>query len=146
MKNQENNVETITIEQQLSVEELEKATKQLVNIVHELKDLEEEQKDINKGFNDRKKSLKEILNIRGEEALTAIRKTEINVTKRVNAKTNEFEYVDIETEIVVKREPFLLPPAPLFEQPKDDNIQDIDSEDISFVDAIDEEIDESVLV
>jgi hypothetical protein len=130
MKNQENNIETITIEQKMSVEELEKATKQLVNIVHELKDIEEEQKEVNKGFNDRKKSLKEILNIRGEEALTAIRKTEINVTKRVNTQTNEFEYVDIETEEVVKREPFLLPPAPLFDTSNNDDIETIVSVDV----------------
>jgi hypothetical protein len=115
MKNQENNIETITIEQKMSVEELEKATKRLVEIVHELRDLEEEQKDINKGFNDRKKSLKEIMNIKGEEALTAIRKVQVNVTRRVNSTTNEYEFVDVETQEIVKTEPFLLPPAPLFD-------------------------------
>lgn len=117
MKNQE----TITIEQKLSVEELEKATKQLVDTLKELKVVEAEQKDYNKILADRKKSLNAIIDIRGEEALTAIRKTEISVTKRINTQTNEFEYVDVETEEIVKREPFLLPPAPLF----DGSIEDV---------------------
>jgi hypothetical protein len=115
MKNQEQNTETITVEQKLSVEELEKVSQQLASLVHEYKAIEDEQKDVNKGYNDRKKTLKETMNIRADEVETAIRKTQVNVTKHQNTRNGTWEYVDEETGDVVKTEPLLLPPAPLFD-------------------------------
>ena len=115
MKKHETNIETITLEQKLSVEELEKSSQKLANQVHTLSDLKAEKADVNKSFNERIKSVESIMEITAQEVETAIRKTEVDVTKRANTKTNEWEFVDEETGEVVKREPYLLAPAPLFE-------------------------------
>ena len=115
MKKYETNIEVITIEQKLSVEELEKSSQKLANQVHTLSDLKAEKAESNKSFNERIKSIESIMEITAQEVETAIRKTEVNVTKRANTKTNEWEFLDEESGEIVKREPYLLNPAPLFD-------------------------------
>lgn len=115
MKKQEANIEIITIEQKLSVEELEKSSQKLANQVHTLSDLKAEKSESNKSFNERIKSIESIMEIMAEEVETAIRKTQVNVTRKANTNTNEWEFLDEETGEIVKREPYLLNPAPLFD-------------------------------
>ena len=46
---------------------------------------------------------------------TAIRKVSLNTKVKNNTTDNVWEFVDEETGEIVKREPYLLPPAPLFD-------------------------------
>jgi len=115
MKKQETNIETITIEQKLSVEELEKSSQKLANQVRTLSDLKAEKADSNKAFNEQIKSIESIMEIMAVEVETAIRKTQVNVTRKANTNTKEWEFLDEETGEIVKREPYLLNPAPLFD-------------------------------
>ena len=55
------------------------------------------------------------MEIMAVEVETAIRKTQVNVTRKANTNTNEWEFLDEETGEIVKREPYLLNPAPLFD-------------------------------
>ncbi len=115
MKKLETNIETITIEQRLSVEELEKSSQHLANLVHEMENIEREQADQNKVYSELKKEVKAKMKLRADEVETAIRKTQVNVTRRQNTNDNVWEFVDEETGEILKREPYLLPPAPLFD-------------------------------
>jgi hypothetical protein len=83
--------------------------------VHNLTDLKAEKASVNKSFNERIKSIESIMEITAQEVETSIRKTQVEVTRRANTNTNEWEFVNEETGEVVKREPYLLNPAPLFE-------------------------------
>ena len=132
MKKHETNIETITLEQKLSVEELEISSQKLANLVHNLTDLKAEKASVNKSFNERIKSIETIMEITAQEVETSIRKTQLDVTRRANTKTNEWELVDLETGEVVKREPYLLAPAPLFDEPKDDVTEavEVDEEEL----------------
>lgn len=125
MKKLENNIETITIEERLSVEELEKSSQKLASKVHTLTDLKAEKAESNKSFNEQIKAVESVMEILALEVESAIRKTQVNVTRRQNTNDNVWELVDEETGEVVKREPYLLPPAPLFDSIEETTFVDV---------------------
>lgn len=135
MKKIESNTETITIEQKLSVEELENASQKLADTVKQIESVKLEKADVAKSYGEQIKSLESISSIYADEVKTAIRKTQVNVTRRQNTNENVWEFVDEETGEIVKRKPYLLPAAPLFDILEDEQTEavEVDEEEPELV-------------
>lgn len=97
----------ITLEEKLSVEELEQCSARLANLVEELDDLKAEESASAKSFNDQIESVQKSMTIVAEQVKTAIRKTEVLVTKKENRAEGVIEFVDANG-TVVQRQPLLL--------------------------------------
>ena len=103
----EPNQEYITIEEKLSVEELEKCSRRLAELVAEHDDVKAEKADVNKTFSDRLKSLEASMTIVAEQVKTAIRKTETLVTKKENRAEGVVEFI-AQDGTVLKKETLLI--------------------------------------
>ncbi len=101
------NQEIITIEEKLSVEELEKASRRLANLVGDHDNVKAQKADAMKGYSDRLKSLENSMSIVANEVHTCIRKTETLVTKKENRAEGVVEYIT-EDGTVIKKEQLLL--------------------------------------
>ncbi len=104
------NQEVITVEEKLSVEELEKCSRRLADLVGEHDDIKAEKSGVMKSFNDRLKQLESAMSIVAQEVHTAVRKTQTLVTKKENRAEGVIEFV-AENGTVVKREQLLLGPG-----------------------------------
>lgn len=97
----------ITLEEKLSVEELEQCSARLANLVEELDDLKAEKSASAKSFNDQIESVQKSMTIVAEQVKTTIRKTEVLVTKKENRAEGVIEFVDANG-TVVQRQPLLI--------------------------------------
>ena len=103
----EPNQEFITIEEKLSVEELEKCSLRLAQLVADHDNVKAEKADVNKGFSERLKNLEASMTIVAEQVKTAIRKTEMLVTKKENRAEGVVEFI-AQDGTVLKKETLLI--------------------------------------
>ena len=106
----EPNQQYITIEEKLSVEELEKCSRRLAELVADHDHVKAEKQEANKEFSDRLKNLEASMTIVAEQVKTAIRKTETLVTKKENRAEGVVEFI-AQDGTVLKKETLLIGPG-----------------------------------